>query len=115
MLHMKFLYIWIIGSREEEVYMYFPNCISLCKMKRPQVGPFLGGFFFMRKLYRPCPEDVVCHISEYLDCQFVRRTPSKIHQILPLFAPYWVPICVNPLIFSNLNPHSLKMLPNEFG
>jgi len=23
-LHMKLFYIWIIGSREEEVYMYFP-------------------------------------------------------------------------------------------
>jgi len=25
MLLMKFLYIWIIGSCEEEVYMYFPK------------------------------------------------------------------------------------------
>jgi len=24
MLRMKFIYIWIIGSREEEVYMYLP-------------------------------------------------------------------------------------------
>jgi len=23
MLYMKFIYIWIIGSREEEVFMYF--------------------------------------------------------------------------------------------
>jgi len=41
---MKFLYIWIIGSREEEVYMYFPK-ISLCEMKRSLVGQFMGGFF----------------------------------------------------------------------
>jgi len=34
--------------------------ISLYKMKRPLV-------------YKPCPKDAVCQISEYLDCQFMRR------------------------------------------
>jgi len=43
MLHMKFLYIWIIGSqKEEELYFVFPY-INLCKIKHPLVGPFLGG------------------------------------------------------------------------
>jgi len=26
-------------------------------MKGPLVGPFLGGFIFMYKLYKPCPKD----------------------------------------------------------
>jgi len=26
-------------------------------MKCPLVGPFLGGFFFMHKLYKPCPKN----------------------------------------------------------
>jgi len=34
---MKFLYIWNIGSREEEFYMHFPT-YKPCKMKRPLVG-----------------------------------------------------------------------------
>jgi len=42
----------------------------------------------MCKVYKPCSKDAVCQISEYLDCQFMRRTFSKIHQILPFFAPY---------------------------
>jgi len=69
----------------------------------------------MCKLYKPCPKDAVCQISEYLDCQFMRRRSSKIHQILPLSAPYWAPIGASPLIFLNLNPHSPKMLPTKFG
>jgi len=59
------------------------KCISLYK---PMLNE--ADFIFMRKLYKPCPKDAVCHISEYLECQFTRRTFSKIHQILPLFAPY---------------------------
>jgi len=59
--------------------------------------------------------DAVCQISEYLECQFMRRISSKIHQILPHFAPNWPPIGTNPLIFANLNPHSAKMLPTIFG
>jgi len=50
MMHMKFLYIWNIGSREEEFYI-FPY-ISLCKMKRPLVGPFLGGFYFYEQIWQ---------------------------------------------------------------
>jgi len=63
--------------------------ISLCKMKRPLVGPFLADFIFMHKLYKPCPKDAVGEISHYLDHQFMRRRFFKIHQILPLFTPYW--------------------------
>jgi len=44
MLTMKFLYIWNIGSRDEVLHV-FPY-ISLCKMERPLVGPFLGRFYF---------------------------------------------------------------------
>jgi len=51
MLYMKFLYIWIIGSQEEEVYMYFPiYIVSLCNMKRPLVGPFFGRFYFYAQI-----------------------------------------------------------------
>jgi len=39
----------------------------------------------MHKLYKPCPKNVVCQISEYLDCWHMRRRFFKIHQILPLF------------------------------
>jgi len=42
----------------------------------------------------------------------MRRKFFKIHQIFPLFAPYWVPIGARPLI------HSLKMIPtgwNQFS
>jgi len=60
----------------------------------------------MHKLYKPCPKDAVCQISQYLDCQFMRRRFLKIHQILPPFAPYWA---------TNLNPHSPKILPTKFG
>jgi len=58
----------------------------------------------MRKLYKPCLKDAVCQISEYLDCRFTRSRFFKIHQILPLFAPYWAPIGASPLIFANLIP-----------
>jgi len=68
----------------------------------------------MRKLYKPCPKDTGCQISEYLDSQFMRRRFFKIHQILPLFAPYWAPIDASPLIFANLNPHSPKILHTKF-
>jgi len=43
--------------------------------------------------------DAVCQISEYLDCQFMRRF-FKIHQILPLFAPYGPPIGASLFIFA---------------
>jgi len=69
----------------------------------------------MRKLYKPCPKDAVCQISEYLGCQFTRRRFFKIYQILPIFAPYWAPIGASPLIFANWNPHSPKILPTKFG
>jgi len=68
----------------------------------------------MHKIDKPCPKDAVCQISEYLDRQFMRRF-FKIHQILPLFAPYWAPIGARPLNFAKLNPHSPKILPNKFG
>jgi len=64
--------------------------ISLCKKKRPLVGQFLGGFYFYAQ-------------------------SSKSHRILPLSAPYWAPIGASPLIFTNLNSDSPKMLPTKFG
>jgi len=66
-------------------------------------------------LYKPCQKDAVCQISEYLDHQFIIRRLFKIHQILPVFAPYWAPIGASPLIFAKLNPHSPKILPTKFG
>jgi len=36
----------------------------------------------MRKLYKPCPKDAVSHISEYLECQFMRGR----------FSQNWIPI-----------------------
>jgi len=67
------------------------------------VGPFSADFIFMRKIYKPCPKDAVCQISEYLDCQFI-RTFSKIHQILTFFAHYGAPIGASPLIFATRIP-----------
>jgi len=111
---MKFLYIWIIGSQEEELYKYFP-ILTYVKWNAPLWGHFWAEFIFMCKLYKPCPKDAVPQISEYLECQFMRRRFYKIDQILPLFAPYWAPVGASPLIFTNLNPHFPKMLPTKFG
>jgi len=69
----------------------------------------------MCKLYKTCPKDAVCQISEYLDCQFMRRTFSKIHQILLFIAPYRASIGVGPLLCTDFNPHSPNMLPTKFG
>jgi len=69
----------------------------------------------MRKGYKPCPKDAVYEISGYLKCQFMRSSSFKIHQILHLFSPYWAPTAASPLIFTNLNPQSPKMLPTKFG
>jgi len=69
----------------------------------------------MSKIYKACPKDATHQLSEYLDCQFMRRIFFKIHRILPLFVPYWAPIGTSPLMFANLNPHSLQMVPTKFG
>jgi len=45
----------------------------------------------------------------------MKRRFFKIHQILPLFAPYEAPIGASPIIFANLNSHSPKILPTKFG
>jgi len=50
-----------------------------------------------------------------MDNQFMRRIFLKINQILPLSAPYWAPIGASPLIFTDLNPHSPKILPTKLG
>jgi len=71
------------------------------------MGLFVADFIFMRKFYKPCFKDAVFQISEYLECQFMRRS-FKIHQILPLLG-------ASPLIYANLNPHSLKILATKFG
>jgi len=44
----------------------------------------------------------------------MRRRFFNIHQILPLFAPYWAPIGTTPLISATLNLHSPKILPTKF-
>jgi len=108
-----YLDYWFMRRRAFNAFPY----ITLCKMKHPLVGPFLGDFIFifMCKFYKPCPKDALYQISDYLDCQFMRRRFFKIHKILPLFTPYWVPIGASPLIFANLNPHSLQMVPPKFG
>jgi len=69
----------------------------------------------MCKLYKPCPKDAVYQISEYLECQFMRRRFFKIHQILPIFAPYGDPVGTSPLIFSNSNPYFLQMDSTKYG
>jgi len=39
----------------------------------------------------------------------------QMHQNFTPFAPYWFPIYdASPLIFANLNHHSLKMVPTKF-
>jgi len=47
--------------------------------------------------------------------QFMRRRFFKIHQILPLFAPYWAPIGANRLGFHKLESPFPKILPTKFG
>jgi len=69
----------------------------------------------MSEVYKPCPKDAVRQISEYLDCQFMRRTFSKIHQILHFVGLYGASIGASPLIYADFNPHSPNMLPTNFG
>jgi len=40
---------------------------------------------------------------------------KKIFLNPPNFTPYWAPIGACHLIFTNLNPHSPKILPTKFG
>jgi len=40
----------------------------------------------MRKLYKPCPKDAVCQMSEYLDCQFIEEDILKFTKVY-LFCP----------------------------
>jgi len=44
----------------------------------------------------------------------MRRTFSKIHQILHFFVPYGASIGASPLISAHFNPHSPNMLPTKF-
>jgi len=84
------------------------------KTEAPPSGPFLGGFYFMGNLYKPCPKDVVSQLSEYLDCQFMKKDFfkfTKFDHFLPLMGH---PKGASPLIFANFNPHSPKMLPTKF-
>jgi len=104
---------WIIGLMRKRELNVLPY-ISLWKNKAPLVGLFLGGFFFMCKLYKPCPKDAVCQISEYLDCQFMRRRSSNIHHS-PNITPFCPLLGPNMCHFANLNPHSPKIyyfIPN---
>jgi len=105
MLLLKFRYICIIGSREYGHFLYKP----MQNETHPNGGHFGADFICMRKYYKPCPKDLVCWISEYLDFQFMRRRSYNIHQIWPLLQPIGLQIC------ANLNPHSPKMLPTKFG
>jgi len=52
----------------------------------------------MRKLYKLCPKDEVCQISEYFEWQFMRRC-SKI-------SPDFTPFCPNR--FQPLDFHKLE-------
>jgi len=70
-------------------------------MKRPLVGVFLADFVFMCKVYKPCPKDAVCQISECLDCQFMWRY-FIIHQKFTPFCPLWGPKRCQPLEFCKL-------------
>jgi len=87
--------------------------ISLCKMKHPLAGPFFGRFYFYEQTLQPYPKDAVCQISEYLDCQFMRRTFSKSYHILHFIASYGASTGVSPLLCADFNPHSPNMLPTK--
>jgi len=83
-----YLDYWFMRRRAFNIFPY----ISLCEMKRPLVGLFLGGFYF----YAQTMSQGCCiYISGYLECQFMRRrffyTPN-----FTLFAPYWAPIVATP-------------------
>jgi len=106
-----YLDYWFMRRRALNVFPY----ISLCKMKRPLVGPFLADFIFMESLYKPCPKDAVCHDIRVFGMPVREKKIFKIHQILRLLAPYWAPIGVSPLVFATLNAHSLNILSTKFG
>jgi len=40
---------------------------------------------------------------------------EKIFRNSPNFTPFWAPTGASPLIFANLNPHSLKRIRTKFG
>jgi len=86
-LHLDY---WFTRRRGLHLFPY----IILCKMKRPLVRPFWADFIFMHKLYKPCPKDVVCQISEYLDCSSWEedlQTFIQFYFFLPLIGPQKVP------------------------
>jgi len=56
--------------------------------------------------------DAVYQISEYLECQFMRR---RFFKISPNFNTFCGPKSASSLIFANLNPNSLQMVPTKFG
>jgi len=105
-LHLEY---WFTRRRVLHVFSY----ISLCKMKRPLVWPFLGGFYLYVQTLQIMSQG--CCMSKYLDSQFMRRRSFKVHQMLPPFSPYGAPISDRPLTFTNLNPNSPKILSTKFG
>jgi len=75
---------------ESEHLNVFPY-ISLCKMKRPLVGPFLGGFYFYVQILQTMSQGC-CMSNIRLFGQPVRE--KKIHffgPFLPLMGPQKVP------------------------
>jgi len=82
-------------------------------MKRPVVGPFLGGFYFY--------EQTLQTMSQGCSMLNIRVFGLPVHEKkiflnspnFTLFPPYWVPIGASPFIFANFNPHSQRcFLPN---
>jgi len=94
-------YSWFARSRALNEYPH----ISLCKIKRPLVEPFLYGFDFYEQIYKLCPKDAVGQISEDLEWQFMKRNLlkfTKLYALLLLIGPQkrpaawfsqtWIPI-----------------------
>jgi len=105
MLHIKFLYIWNIGSREEEFLHVFPY-ISLCKMKHPPSGAIFGRNLFL------C-ENFTNHIPRML---FVRKksiwTASSREEIFFKFTKFY-PFC--PLLGPSMcQPLNFRKLESPF-
>jgi len=102
---------WFMRRRALNVFPY----IILCKMKRPLVGPILGGFYFyVRSLQTMSQGCCISNIRVFEMPVHEKKIFLNSPNFTP-FCPYWAPIRFNPLVFANLNPHSPKTLPTKFG
>jgi len=110
-LHLHLDY-WFMRRRGLHVF----NCISLCKMKRSLVGPFLGGFYFyaqpLQTMSQGCCMSNIRVFRLPVHEKKMFKNSLNVTPLCPLLGPN---IGVSPLIFSNLNPHSPNMLPAKFG